>query len=146
MQILTSSKYSCRKPGTDLRVFQNRTMFASMFNDITSWDSSKVQAKCPAQAEVAKYAARLKPGYRCFWSRITQRPTYWCFCCPGSEQTWKYDEYRPPHQFADGGWDHLALRMTSKLMISNTRFFKCSNILQSGVLVRRKKGGVGTHF
>ena len=43
--------------------------FASMFNDITQWESQTVQNKCPAQAnEVATYAARFRLGYWC-WSR-----------------------------------------------------------------------------
>ena len=44
----------------------------------------------------------------------------------------------------DGEWDKLAHRMICGP--SNHPVFKCSNILQTGVLMKRKKGGgVGTH-
>ena len=57
------------------------------------------------------------------------------------------NEDRPCRQFADGEWDKLVRRMISGLVISKHQMFKCSNILQAGVLMRRKKGGgVGTHF
>ena len=75
------------------------------------------------------------------------RSGYWCFCDPGSEKTWKDNEERPFHQFADGGWDNLALRMISELLISKHPLFKCWNVLQTGVLIGRTKGGgAGTHF
>ena len=75
------------------------------------------------------------------------RSGYWCFCDPGSEKTWKDNEERPFQQFADGGWDNLALRMINELLISKHPLFKCWNILQTGVLIGRTKGGgAGTHF
>ena len=47
-----------------------------MSNDITNWESQKVQNKCPGHAnEVATYAARLRPGSWCFSvSRTRKRP------------------------------------------------------------------------
>ena len=66
--------------------FPDRTIFASMFNDINSWEIQKVHNKCLAQAnDVATYSARFRPGY-------------WCFCGPGEEKTWTYNEGRPSHQ------------------------------------------------
>ena len=41
-------------------------------------------------------------------------PGDWCFCGPGSEKMLKYNEERPSYQFAKGGWDHLALRLTKE--------------------------------
>ena len=53
--------------------FLDRIIFASMFDDVTNWESRKVQDTCPAPAkEVATYAGRFRPGC-------------WCFCAPGSE-------------------------------------------------------------
>ena len=54
--------------------FPDGIIFASMFDDITNWESQKRQNTCPAQAnEVAILAARFRPGY-------------WCFCGPGPEK------------------------------------------------------------
>ena len=44
--------------------FPDRIIFASMFKDITIWESPNVRSKCLDQAEeVANCAARFKPGY-----------------------------------------------------------------------------------
>ena len=107
----------------------DRIIFASMFIDITNWESQKVQNKCLAQAtEVAL-------------TRQDSDLVIVCFCAPGSEKTWKCNEERPSHQFADGEWDKLCLRMTSELVTSKDPVFKCSNTLQTGALMKRKKGG-----
>ena len=91
----------------------NRIIFASMFNDITNWERRKVQDECKAQAkEVATYEERLGLGY-------------WCFCGSASEKTLTYHEERPSHQFADGGWDNLALRMINEFFMSK---HQCSTV------------------
>ena len=70
-----------------------------------------------------------------------------CFSGPGSEKTWKYSEDQPSHQFADGEWGKLALKMICGLTNSTHPVFKCPNTLQAGVLMRRKEGGgAGSHF
>ena len=80
---------------------------------------------------MATYAARFRLGC-------------WSFCSPASEKTWTCDDNRPSHRFE---WDKLALRMISEFIFSQHPVFKCSNILQTGVLLKRKKGGrAGTHF
>ena len=61
-------------------------------------------------------------------------------CHPGSEMTWNYNEDRPSHHFAHGEWDKLALRMMGEFTISKHLTCKCSNILQTGVLMGRKGG------
>ena len=89
-----------------LKVFKSKThpgriIFASIFTDITIWESAKVRAKCISQAEEkANYAARFSLG--CC-----------CFCCPGSKKTWTCNEDKPSYQFADGGWDNFALHMVN---------------------------------
>ena len=118
-----------RLRGRDLRVSQTRSFFVSMFNDITNMEKPKVQPKCPYHTEeVADCAARIRLGY-------------WCFSGQGSEETLKYNEDRPSYQFADGGWDNLSLRMVNRLFISKRPCSSVSNILQTGALTKRKKGG-----
>ena len=105
--------------------FPDPIIFASLFN----CDSRKGQDKCPAQAkEVATHAAKF-------------RLVYWCFCGQDQKETWTYHEERPSHQFGGGEWDKLAPMMISEFVISKHTVFKYSNILHSGVLVRRQKGG-----
>ena len=46
----------------ELESFPDRIIFASMFNDITNWESQKVQSKCVAPAnEVAVHASKFTP-------------------------------------------------------------------------------------
>ena len=135
-QTCKSSKRSCRRSltGQEPGNFLDRIIFAVMFDYIT-WKSLKVQDQCPAQAkEGATYAASF-------------RLCYWCFCGPGSEKTWTYNQDQPSYQFADGEWDNFALRLISEFLFSKHPVFKCSNILQTDVLMKRKRGGgAGTHF
>ena len=105
-----------------------------MFDEITRWDSLKVQNKCPVRTnDVATYAAIFRPGH--CWFRG-----------PGSENTLGHHEKRPSHQFPDGECDKVALRMIDKLDSSNHPVFKCSNMLKTSALMNQMKGGVGTHF
>ena len=72
-------------------VFETASFFTSTFDDITDHARNKVQGKSlDCATEVASRVARFRPGY-------------WCFCGPGSEQIWKYNESRPTSHFADGG-------------------------------------------
>ena len=113
-----------REPGH----FQTESLPRTGVNDITNWESQKVPNKCQAQAnEVASYAARVRLGY-------------WCFCGPGLDKTWKYNEERPSHH-------DLARLLVNELLMSKHPVSKCSNILVTSVLMRRKKGeGATTHF
>ena len=80
----------------------------------------KIQAKCQAQAEdVAYYAARFRLDYT-------------CFCGPGSEKIWEYNEDTPSHQFADETISRLAC--STNLSLANTEGSSRTN------------GGIGTHF
>ena len=117
-------KGSRRRPGTHLTV-PDRIIFASMFIDITNWESQKVQHKCTAQAnEVAIHAARFRPGY-------------WYFCGPGSKKTWTHHEHRPSHQFADGESHKLAL--SDPRTYRQHLVFKCSNMLQTVALRKQRR-------
>ena len=85
-----------------------------------------MQWKCLVIAkEVATCRARWRPGFS-------------CFCGPGSEQTWKYNEARPTSHFSNWGWDKLASVMTSELVTSKHAVCKCSNMLQTGILTSKK--------
>ena len=63
------------------------------------------------------------------------------------------DRKRPGHTMNN---DHLTnvqtvigtdwITMMSELLTSEHTLFKCSNILQTGALMKQKKGGGGTHF
>ena len=84
------------------------------------------------------------------WSSLlrSKLPTWLlCFCGPGSEKTWTQNEERPSRQLAGGEWNKLAVRMKDKLITSMHPVIKGSNMLHTGALMKRKKGGrVGTHF
>ena len=111
----TSCNNSCRKPGTTLRMFQTGSSSRARFNDITDYTRKKVQGNCLESAkDVASFAARFRPGS-------------WCFCGPGSKQTWKYTESRLAAQVGNGEWDKLALRMTRCFITSNHLVFKCGD-------------------
>ena len=72
------------------RVFRTESSSrASSFNTITNWESAQVQPECLAHVRLLVF----------LWSRITK--------------TWESFEERPCHQFADRGWDNLALRMVN---------------------------------
>ena len=49
----------------------------------------------------------------------------------------KYNEERPSYQFVDCEWDKLALRMMREISKSKHPVFKCSNIFQTGALMKR---------
>ena len=136
VQMLRRPQEFMSETGHEPESLPDKIIFASMLNDITNWESQKVQNKWQAEAsEVATFAARFSPGY-------------WCICGPGSEKTWKYNEERPSRQFADSEWSKLALMIEEKLVTSKHPVFKCSNMLQTGALLKRKTGGggVGNHF
>ena len=104
LQIIQKLNAFMSETGQQPESFRDRIIFASMFNDNTCWESPKVQQTCPVQPkEVAIHAARFRLGC-------------WCLCGPESEKTSTYSEQRPSHQFADGEWNKLDLRMTSELI------------------------------
>ena len=119
-----NSKNSCRK-----------IIFASMFNDITSWESHSYQAKCRAPDRKSSYLrSKIQTWLLVFlWSKIRKTVEI-----PRKK--------RPHHMFAGGGWDILALRMINELLRSKHPAFKFWNILQTGLLMRRRKSGARTHF
>ena len=90
VQILQKLKTFMSETRHEHELFSDRIIFASMFNDISSWENQGMQSKCQAEAkEVATYAARCGPD-NCF------------FCGPRSDKTWTKNEYRPSHPCVDG--------------------------------------------
>ena len=82
MQILHKRHEFMSETGHAPENFPDKIIFAIMFNDITDHASKKVQGKFLDSAkEVASHPTRFRPGY-------------WCFCGPGSEQTWDCNESR----------------------------------------------------
>ena len=82
-QILQKLKVFMLETGHEPDSCPDRINLAGMFNNIANWESPKVQTECLAEAEeVANYAARFRYGY-------------WCFCGPGSDKSWAYNEDRP---------------------------------------------------
>ena len=104
-----TSKNLCRRPGTHLRVF--RTGSSSRACSTTSPTEEVRRFKTNVQLKrMATYATRLRPGFR-------------CFCGPGSEKTWTLHEERPSHQFAEGEWDNLVLRMMREVAKEGRRSY-----------------------
>ena len=64
--------------------------------------------------------------------------------CPRSENSKNKNENQTSHQVADGEWDKLGFREISELVISKHWVVKCGNILQSGVMKRKKKSWTET--
>ena len=134
VQILQKLKIFTSEARREPELLTNRIILASMFNDITSWESLAVQAKSFARAKESFHAARFRPGY-------------WCFCGPGSAKTRQHNEERPSHQPADSEWDKLDVMAIRELTICKHPVFQCPNILETGALTKRQEGGgVGTHF
>ena len=107
--------------------YADRIVFASMINDITKWKSRKVLNR-------EKWL-------------LTQQNSDLVIGVSVVQDRKRFGHIMKNDQFADGEWDKLAVRAISELIITEHQVFKCSNILQTGVLMRRKKGGgVGTKF
>ena len=92
--------------------FPGRIIFASVFNDIFDNTSKKVWS-----GGVRTARKKLPPNAATF------RPGFWCFCGPGSEQTWTNNESRPMSHFANGEWGKLASVMISELLTSKHHVF-----------------------
>ena len=124
------------RPGTHLRVFHAGSSSRACSATSPTGKASKCNLhKCLAQVkEVAHVRGKIQT-----WLLV--------FCGPGPEQTWA-DEERPSHQYSDPEWGKFALIVTmSELFTRKHPALKCSNIIQRGAVMKRKKGGgVGTHF
>ena len=69
VQLLHKLKVFMLETGHEPESFPDRIIVASMFNDVTNWESPQVQTPCLSQAEeVANYACKIQ-----MWSRIGKR-------------------------------------------------------------------------
>ena len=95
--------------------FPDRIIFASMFNNITNWESRKVQS--------GHLRRKIQTWLLVFlWSTTRTDLVKKCI-------------------------SRLALGMMSEFIFSKHPVFKCSNILQTGVLMKGKRGGgAGPHL
>ena len=94
--------------------FTGRTLFMSMFNDI-SCDGKGSEEECVANAKVVSILAK-KFG-------IGQ----WSFIGPGSEKKW----YSMEENSSQGIWDHIADKMLLEFAESGS-YFPCNNSIVQG--------------
>ena len=70
VHILRKLQEFISETGHEPNSFLAKIIFASMFNEITRWDSLKVQNKCLVRTnDLATYAARFRPGHWWFFGR-----------------------------------------------------------------------------
>ena len=126
-----SPKNSCRRPGTNLKVF----LAGSSLRALST--TTKVM-RCKANV----WTARKK------WALLQQDSDlfFGVFGDPGSEQTWKYKvSIKAIFTLWQGRWDKFASVMLGEFVTSKHPVFKCSNILQT-CIPTSKKGKPGGHF
>ena len=114
-----------QKPET----FTGRTIFLSMFNDI-SCDRKGNKDECLANAGVVKVLAR-RFG-------IGQ----WPFNGPGSEKKWYSMEENSPQ----GIWDNIADKMLLEFTESGHPVFRATSPLSRGILKSKGHGKLSIHF
>ena len=109
--------------------FKGRTIFMSMFNDI-SWRSEDDERECNANADlVSIFAKRFPPGR-------------WSLLGPGSEKKW-YSAYIDRPQ---GEWDGVAELMMIKFGKSGHPVFRATSPLSRGTLKSKGGGKLSIHF
>ena len=116
VQILRRLQVFMSETGHTPQSFPDSIIFASMFNDISTGRVRR--CKTHVQLKRMKWLlAQQESDFVVGVSVVLDRNR------PG------HSEERPSHQFADGEWDKLALRMRNELITSKHPVFKCSNIL-----------------
>ena len=109
--------------------FTRRTLFMSMFNDI-SCDRKGNKEECLANARVVKVLAK-KFG-------IGQ----WSFIGPSSEKKWYSGEENSPQ----GIWDHIEEKMLVEFAESGCPIFRATTPLSRGILKSKGHGKLSIHF
>ena len=115
--------------GETPETFTRRTLFMSMFNDI-SCDRKGNKEECLANARVVKVLAK-KFG-------IGQ----WSFIGPGPEKKWYSGEENGPQ----GIWDHIADEMLLEFAESGHPIFRATTPLSRGILKSKGHGKLSIHF
>ena len=114
--------------GQTPETFTGRTLFMSMFNDI-SCDRKGNKDECLANAGVVKVLVR-KFG-------VGQ----WSFIGPGSEKKWYPSENSP-----QGAWDSIAEEMLLEFAESGHPTFRATTPLSRGILKSKGRGKLSIHF
>ena len=109
--------------------FTGRTIFMSMFNDI-SWGSEDNEQECDANANLASIYARRFP------------PRRWSFLGPGSEKKW----YSTHGSRPQGEWDRVAELMMIELGQSGHPVFRATSPLSRGTLKSKGGGKLSIHL
>ena len=115
--------------GETPEIFTGRTLFMSMFNDI-SCDRKGNKEECLANARVVKVLAK-KFG-----------KGQWSFVGPGSEKKWYSMEENSPQ----GIWDHIAEKMMVEFAESGCPIFRATTPLSRSKLKSKGHGKLSIHF
>ena len=109
--------------------FTGRTIFMSMFNDI-SWGSKDNKKECESNAQlVSLFAKRFRAGQ-------------WSFLGPGSEEKW----YSINEDSPQGEWDNMAELMMLKFGESGHPVFRATSPLSRGQLKSKGGGKLSIHY
>ena len=109
--------------------FTGRTIFMSMFNDI-SWGSKDNEKECLANAKLVSLCAR----------RFGKGQ--WSFIGPGSEKKWYCISENSPQ----GVWDNIAERMLVEFAESGCQIFRATSPLSRGQLKSKGHGKLSIHY
>ena len=135
VQILQRIKSFISENGHEPFNFLDGLIFVSMFHDITNWKCVEEQANVQLKREK--------------WL-LTQQASEMVIGVSVVQDLKRHGKIadRSCHHFAEDEWEKLALRMISEFMFSKHLVVKYSNMFQTSVLMKRKKGGggAGTHF
>ena len=114
--------------GQTPETFTRRTLFMSMFNDI-SCDRYDNKDECLKNANFVKtFAGRFGIGQ-------------WLFIGPGSENNWYSSENSP-----QGAWDNIAEQMLLEFAESGHPSFRATTPLSRGILKSKGRGKLSIHF
>ena len=108
--------------------FQGRSIFMSMFNDI-SWGSQDNEQDCELSGNlVSIYARRFSPGR-------------WSFLGLGSEKKWYSTSIDRPR----GRWDRVAELIMIKFGKSGHTVFRATSPVSQGTLKSKRGGKISIH-
>ena len=114
--------------GQTPETFTRRTLFMSMFNDI-SCDRNDNKDECLRNAESVKvFARRFGIGQ-------------WSFIGPGSEKKWYSAENSP-----QGAWDNIAEQMLLEFAESGHPIFRATTPFPRCILKSKRRGKLSIHF
>ena len=129
LQLFGKVKSLLSRLGETPEIFTGRTLFMSMFNDI-SCGTKDNEEECLAHARVVSlYARRFGTGQ-------------WSFIGPGSEKMW----YSIKEDSPQGIWDNIAEKMLVEFAESGCPIFRATTPLSRGQLRNNGHGKLSNHF